>query len=123
MLLFFFCISIHSKSILENEQPQQLLIQLASNHPESIKQIQEENITMQKQLEKMEKDIELYRMDVRDKTSEMYTNMTILLALISIIMTILGVVVPLILNNKNEKNVEKMLVDATKKLKKQKNKQ
>ena len=64
------------------------------------------------QLEKMEKEIELYREDVRTKSSEMNSNMALWLAVLTIIMAILGVAIPLILNRRNEKMVEKLLEDT-----------
>ena len=86
--------------------------QIVTHQQETILQLQAENETMKKQLEIMEKDIELYREDVRAKTSEMNTNMALWLAVLTIIMAILGVAIPLILNRRNEKIVEKLLEDT-----------
>ena len=82
------------------------------DHQETILRLQAENELMYKQLEKMEKEIELYRGDVRTKTSEMNTNMALWLSVLTIIMAVLGVVVPLIMNRRNEQNIKNLLEDA-----------
>lgn len=86
--------------------------QAATNQQETILQLRAENKEMQIQLEKLGKEIDLYRGDVRTKTSEMNTNMALWFAVLTIIMAILGVVIPLILNRRNEKNIEKLFEDA-----------
>ena len=117
VLMLLACLSIfgqQSKTVSIQGQPQKTSTQVSTNQQELIIQLQAENEAMQKQLEKMEKEIELYRGDVRDEASKMNTNMALWLAVLTIIMAILGVVIPLILNNRNEKSMEKMLEDVKK---------
>ena len=115
VLMLLVCLSIFGqqpKTVPIQEQPPMTSTQVSTNQQELILQLQAENAAMQKQLEKMEKEIELYRGDVRDEASRMNTNMGLWLAVLTIIMAILGVVIPLILNNRNEKSMDKMLEDA-----------
>lgn len=84
---------------------------------ETILQLQAENQVMQKQMESIEKDVELYRADLRaiasDLTGKMSHWLTVLSILIGAIVTILGaglgIVVPLILNNKSEKRINEKI--------------
>ena len=97
-----------------DRQTQNTSVQFVPNQQETILKLQNENEAMKRQLDKMEKEIELYREDVRTKTSEMNSNMALWLAVLTIIMAILGVVIPLILNGRNEKVVKKLLEDIKK---------
>lgn len=100
------------KNVSIDRQLQNTSSRTLTNQQETILQLQAENNMMQKHLEKIEKEIELYRGDVRAKTSEMNTNMALWLSVLTIIMAVLGVVVPLILNRRNEQNIKKLLEDA-----------
>lgn len=100
------------KSVSTDKQPQNTSSQVVTDYQKSVLQLQAENEAMQKQLERMEKEIELYRGDVRTKTSEMNTNMALWLSVLTIIMAVLGIVVPLILNRKNEQNIKNLLEEA-----------
>ena len=64
--------------------------QIVTHQQETILLLHAENEEMKRQLEKMEKEIEIYREDVRTKTSEMNSNMALWLAVLTIIMAILG---------------------------------
>ena len=114
-LLLFICLSIFGqqpKTVSIQVQPQKTSTQVFTSQQESIKQLQAENEAMKAQLEKMEKEIELYRGDVRTETSKMDTHMAQWLAILTIIMAILGVLVPLILSRRNENFMERMLDDV-----------
>ena len=115
VLMLLVCLNIfgqQSKIVSMQGQPQTTSTQVTTNQQETILQLQAENEAIQKQLEKMEKDIEVYRVDVRNETSRMNTLMALWLAVLTIIMAILGIGAPLFLNYKNEKVLEKMLEDA-----------
>lgn len=106
------CFGLQPKSVSMQGDSQNISTQIFINQQETILQMQTENETMKKQVDRMEKEIEMYREDVRAKTSEMNSNMALWLAVLTIIMTILGVAIPLILNRRNEKIVEKLLEDT-----------
>ena len=115
VLMLLFCLSFFGqqpKIVSIQGQPQKTSTQVSTNQQESIKQLQAENEAMKAQLEKMEKEVELYRGDVRNETSKLNTNMSLWLAVLTIIMTILGVIVPLILSRRNENFMERMLDDV-----------
>ena len=74
VLMLMVCLSVFgqtSKNVSISKQPQKTSTQVAYNQQETILQLQAENDAMQKQLEKIEKEIELYRGDVRIKISEL----------------------------------------------------
>lgn len=100
------------KTVSVEKQPHNTSSQVVTDYQETIMQLQAENEAMQKQLERIEKEIEWCRGDVRIKTSEMNTNMALWLSVLTIIMAVLGVVVPLILNRRNEQNIKNLLEDA-----------
>lgn len=83
---------------------------------ETVSQLQAEKQTMQKQLENLEKEVDLYREDVRAKEAAINEDqghwLTLLSIVIGAIVMILGVGVPLYLNNRHEKYIEKLLSDA-----------
>ena len=91
-------------------QPQKTSTLVSINQQESIKQLQAENAAIQKQLEKMEKEIELYRGDVRAKMSELETEQSRWTAWMCLIVTILtaglGAGLPLFINNRNDKRLK-----------------
>lgn len=105
------------ESAPQNDAQKELIQNLQSridNQQEMILPLQTDNQAMQKQMVALENDVELYREDVRAKISEMNANMALWVGVLTIVMAILGVAIPLILNKKNEKNVEKLLEDAKK---------
>ena len=71
---------------------------LETNTQEQFSQLQNENKALKEQLQKMESEIALYREDVRTKVSEMNSNMSDWLAILAIIMSIVGIVIPIIIN-------------------------
>ena len=110
------CMSVfgqQKKTVPMTVQPQKTEVQVLE---ETVLQLQAENQAFHKQLESMEKEIEICREDVRHKETTINDNqghwLTILSIVIGAIVLILGVGVPLILNNKSEKYIEKMLSDA-----------
>ena len=101
------------KTVPMTVQPQKTEVQVLE---ETVSQLQLENQTMQKQLESLEKEVGIYREDVRAKEAAINEDqghwLTLLSIVIGAIVMILGVGVPLVLNRKSEKYVEKMLADA-----------
>ena len=74
VLMLMVCLSIFgqaSNNVSISKQPQKTSTQVAYNQQETILQLQVENEAMQKQIEKMEKEIELYRDDVRCQNSKL----------------------------------------------------
>lgn len=82
---------------------------LASNTQEQFLQVQKQNQELGVHLHKMENEIALYREDVRTETSKMNTNMSHWLAILTGIMTILGVIAPIAINIWNNRQYEKKL--------------
>lgn len=91
------------------EQPQKTEVQAFE---EIVLHLQAENQAIQKRLENMEKEVELYRGDVRTEIADMKTDMGLWFAFLTIAMAILGVAIPIIINNKHENYVFKLLEDA-----------
>ena len=87
-LIFFFtalyvclnCFGQQPKSVSMHGDSQNTSTQIVTNQQETILLLHAENEEMKRQLEKMEKEIEIYREDVRTKTSEMNSNMALWLA-------------------------------------------
>ena len=117
VLMLMVCLSIFgqtSKNVSISKQPQKTSTQVAYNQQESILQLQAENEAMKKQLEKMEKEIELYRGDVRAKEANINEVLSHWLSIMGIMMAVIGIAIPMILNYRNEKSMEKMLEDVKK---------
>ena len=115
VLMLLICLSIFGqqpKIVSIQGQPQKASIQVPANQEESIKQLQVENEAMKAQLEKMEKEIELYRGDVRTKEANINEVLSHWLTIMGIMMAVIGIVIPMILNYRNEKSMEKMLEDV-----------
>ena len=115
VLMMLICLSIFGQQpqiVSIQGQPQKTSTQVSTNQQESIKQLQAENEAMKAQLEKMEKDIELYRGDVRTKEANINEVLSHWLTIMGIMMAVIGIAIPLILNYRNEKSMEKMLEDV-----------
>lgn len=101
------------KTVSMTAQPQKTEVQVLE---ETVSQLQLENQTMQKQLENLEKEVGIYREDVRAKEAAINEDqghwLTLLSIVIGAIVLILGVGVPWLINNKSEKYIEKILSDA-----------
>ena len=113
VLMLLFCLSFFGqqpKIVSIQGQPQKTSTQVSTNQQESIKQLQAENEAMKAQLDRMEKEIELYRGDVRAKMSELETEQSRWTAWMCLIVTILtaglGVGLPLFINNRNDKRLK-----------------
>ena len=93
---------------------------LETNTQEQFSQLQNENKALKEQLQKMESDIALYREDVRTKESEINSNLSDWLTLLSVVIgsitTGFGVVAPLLLNYFNNKKQESKLNEIQKKI-------
>ena len=126
VLMLLVCLSIfgqQSKSVPMQGQPQKTSSQVSTNQQELILQLQAENEAMQKQLEKMEKEIELYRGDVRTKISELDEEQSRWTAWICLFVTLLagglGVAVPIFINNRNDKRLKESYEKMVEELKTQ----
>ena len=76
VLMLIGCLSITgqpSNTVSIQGQPQTISTQVTTNQQETILQLQAQNEAIQKQLEKMAKEIEQYRRAVRTKMSELET--------------------------------------------------
>ena len=113
VLMLLICLSIfgqRSKNVPMQGQPQTTSKQVTTKQQETILQLQEENEAIQKQLEKMEKEIELYRGDVRTKVPELDNAQERWLNKLAIIMGLIGVILgigaPYFINKDNRKRLE-----------------
>lgn len=125
VMMLLVCLSIFGqqpKTVSIQGQPQKTSTQVSTNQQELILQLQAENEAMQKQLENMEKEIELYRGDVRTKISELDEDQSRWTAWICLFVTLitggLGVALPLYINNRNDKHIKEQLKVATEKAEK-----
>ena len=126
ILLLMGCLSIigqPSKIVSIQGEPQKTPTQVINNQQETILQLQAENDAMQKQLEKIEKEIELYRGDVRIKISELDEEHSRWTAWICLFVTLLagglGVAVPLFITNRSDKLLKKSYEKMVEELKTQ----
>lgn len=109
-LMMLFCLSVfgqQKKAVPMTVQPQKTEVQVLE---ETVLQLQAENQAMQKQMESIEKEVELYRGDVRNKVAEFDEDqsrwLTILTIIIGLIGVVFGIGVPLYINNDNRKRME-----------------
>ena len=105
------CLSIFGQKSINlpiTKQPQQTATQVSYNQQETILQLQAENEAMQKQLDKMEKEIDLYREDIRAKEANINEALSQWLTIMGIMMAVIGIAIPMILNHRNEKSMEKI---------------
>ena len=127
VLMLIGCLSITgqpSKTVSIQGQPQTISTQVTTNQQETILQLQAQNEAIQKQLEKMEKEIELYRGDVRTKVAELEASQSRWTTWICLFVTILtaglGGILPLYISNRNDKRLkdsyEKMLGELKEKV-------
>jgi uncharacterized membrane protein len=117
VLMLLFCLSFFGqqpKIVSIQGQPQKTSTQVTTNQQESIKQLQAENEAMKAQLDRMEKEIELYRGDVRAKVADFNDDLSQWLTIMGIMMAVVGIAIPVIFNYRNEKSMEKMLEDVKK---------
>ena len=125
-LLLFVCLSIFGqqpKTVSIQVQPQKTTTQVSTSQQESIKQLQAENEAMKAQLDRMEKEIDLYRGDVRIKISELDEEHSRWTAWICLFVTLLagglGVAVPLFITNRSDKLLKKSYEKMVEELKTQ----
>ena len=128
--MFLVCLCVlgqRSKIVPIQGQPQTTSKQVTTNQQETIKQLQAENELMKGRLDRMEKEIELYREDVRAKEVAINDNhghwLTLLSIIIGAIVSILGiglgVVSPILLNIRNNKKHEEIIESVRTELKTQ----
>ena len=113
VLMLLVCLSFFGqqpKIVSIQGQPQKTSTQVINNQQETILKLQADNEAMQKQLEKMEKEIELYRGDVRAKVPELENAQERWLNKLAIIMGLIGVILgigaPYFINKDNRKRLE-----------------
>lgn len=113
VLMMLACLTIwgqQSKTVSMQGQPKNTSTQVNTNQQETILKLQAKNEVMLNQLEKMEKEIELYRGDVRTKVAELdyaqdrwFNKLAIIIGLIGVV---LGIIAPYFINNEFRKHFE-----------------
>ncbi|MBQ2112180.1 MAG: hypothetical protein II194_03030, partial [Bacteroidales bacterium] len=87
------------------------------NLNQKILELQETNDDLHLQLERVDREVALYRDDVRANTSEIHSELSLWLTILTVIVTIvgivLGVVVPILINRQNDKNLKDQLTQLT----------
>ena len=94
VLLLFVCLSVFGAQTTP----------VTVNQQESVSQLKAENEAMKKQLENLEKEVELYRGEVLAKEALINDDLNHWLTIMGIMMAVIGIVIPLILNYRNEKS-------------------
>ena len=121
ILTMFVCLSIFGQQT-KTVSPQETTVETITHQQGAILQLQAENEAMQKQMDKMEKEIEFYREDVRTKVAELEASESRWTAWICLFVTLLagglGVAVPFFINNRNDKHLKEQLKVATEKTEK-----
>ncbi len=118
-IMMLFCLNVFGQQVQKESAPKkdarmeimQNIQSKIETQNEVILQLQTDNENMRSHLCDLEKEVDYYRGDVRAIASDLTGKMSQWLAVLSIIMVILGVVVPYILNSNKEKVFEKMLKD------------
>ena len=100
-----------TKAIVEKVQT------LETNTQEQFSQLQNENKALKEQLQKMESDIALYREDVRTETSRMSTYMALWLTVLTIVMSLIGILAPILINLWNNNLQKEKIGEITNQLK------
>ena len=72
----------------------------------TIQQLQAENEAIKKQMETLEKEVAIYREDVRNKENTINDNLSHWLTILAIVMALLGIVSPIIINRIYDKKQE-----------------
>lgn len=124
VVLLSVCINVfgqQQKSAPTQKQLIEYLTTTVSNQQETLSQLQTENKELLKQLDKMEQEIAIYREDVRSKISELDAQQdrwtAWIIAIVSLLAGGLGIVLPMIINNKNDQKLQKQIDTATEKAK------
>ena len=115
ILMLFLCLCIfgqqQSKTVVVQEQAKNTVVQVDANQQDVLR-LQKEFEATQKQWEKMEKEIEIYRGDVRTKIADVNEDLSQWLTILAIMMAVIGIAIPISISVRNEKNIEKMLDDV-----------
>ena len=133
VLMLLFCLSVfgqQSINVPTTRKSSTSLIQSSANQQETIQQLQAENHDLQNRLKemeenqvRMEKEIEIYRGDIRAKNSDINDLMSNWLTAIGIITGLigvfLGVIIPMFINNDNSKRLESRFYEIKEDLQKQ----
>lgn len=133
ILMLLFCLSVFGQQSINNpttRKPSTSLIQSSATQQETIRQLQAENLDLQNRLKtmeenqaRMEKEIDIYREDIRGKNSDINGLMSNWLTAIGIITGLigvfLGVIIPMFINNDNGKRLESRFLEVKEDLKKQ----
>lgn len=109
VLFFFSCLCVFAQKANHARQNTPTVTELNTK----IQQLQSDNHKLEEQLCALEKEVELYREDVRQKSTELNDNMSHWLAMLSGILAIigvsLGVVAPILVNRGYEEQLKKYL--------------
>lgn len=80
---------------------------------ETVSLLQAENHAIKKQLSDLQNEIDYYRGDVREKVADFNDDLSQWLTIMAIMMAVVGIAIPIIINYRNEKSMEKMLMDVS----------
>lgn len=92
-----------------NSKFQQSSYQSATKLQESLSLLEKENENMKAQLERLEKEIEFYRGDVRSKEANVNENLSHWLTLMALMIAVVGIVFPIVLNFMSVGNLNKKI--------------
>lgn len=117
--LLFLLFVLSSFQLLSQQRPNEAL----EKNKEMIQQLQTENQALRRDLSALDKEVEVYRNDVRSTASALHDDMSDWLVILSIIMTligvILGVVLPIVINTRHDKMASEKYDQMLKELKSQ----
>ena len=89
-----------------NVQPKSEQLVASLNSQETIQQLQNDNKELREHITQLEKEVDYYRSDVK-------SSLALIVSILTVVMAVVGVVVPLILNSRSEKNIQKILENTT----------
>ena len=121
-LLLFTSITLcgQQAKVVPMQSPQQVTAESSVNQQDMIKQLQIENQRLKEDLDKLEKDVDRYRDDVWNKSSNINSTMAFWAGLISLLVTLivgaLGVFAPLYINRRNDEKLQKQIEKSEKDL-------
>ena len=90
-------------------------VAIQANSPQQQTTQQQTVEELQQQIDQLEKEVEIYREDVRAKSIEINDSLDHWINVLAIIMAIVGIAMPLILNIQAERRIQRQLEEATQK--------
>lgn len=115
VLMLMICLSIfgqQAKIASIQEQPQITSTKVNINQQETILQLQKESERVKEDLGKLETYIDRFREDIRENVADIRNDLSQWLTVMALMITVVGIVIPLILNYRNESRLKKMLENA-----------